>query len=257
MKDEQGSAVVLDVDSGRVVAAHRLDSAARRLVRPGSTIKPFTLLALIDQGLVKPSSAVFCERNVTLSGRTLDCSHVEVPEPVDGALALAYSCNYFFASMAGLLPSEILTRTLLQHGLAARTGLADGEAAGVIQPQATREGGQLMAIGEQGIQVTPLGLAAAYRRLVLRRGEAKLQPVLEGLQDAVRFGTAQRAAGGALPVGGKTGTTPSSEGQRTHAWFAGFAPSDRPQIVVVVFLEQGNGGGDAAPIAGRIFEAYP
>ena len=41
-----------------------------------------------------------------------------------------------------------------------------------------------------------------------------------------------------------------------HAWFAGFAPAQAPEIVVVVLLDQGRGGTDAAPIAGEIFRAY-
>src|SRR6266700_3172091 len=40
----QGCAVVLDVESDRLLARYDLDLAARRLVAPGSTLKPFTLL---------------------------------------------------------------------------------------------------------------------------------------------------------------------------------------------------------------------
>jgi len=42
-----GSAVALDVDSGRVLARYHPQVAARRLARPGSTVKPFTMLALL------------------------------------------------------------------------------------------------------------------------------------------------------------------------------------------------------------------
>ena len=44
---------------------------------------------------------------------------------------------------------------------------------------------------------------------------------------------------------------------RNHAWFAGFAPADNPQIAVVVFLEHGGSGGkDAAPIFSKIVQSY-
>ena len=44
---------------------------------------------------------------------------------------------------------------------------------------------------------------------------------------------------------------------RDHAWFAGFAPYDDPEIAVVVLVEHGGGGGqNAAPIAMRVFEDY-
>ena len=47
MAGRQGTAVVLDAHSGRVLAAYHLDVAARRVVHPGSSIKPFTLMALL------------------------------------------------------------------------------------------------------------------------------------------------------------------------------------------------------------------
>ena len=42
---------------------------------------------------------------------------------------------------------------------------------------------------------------------------------------------------------------------RDHAWFAGYAPTESPEWVVVVFLEHGGSGGkNAAPIAKQILE---
>jgi penicillin-binding protein 2 len=257
MQQVQGSAVVLDVASGELVAAYRLEAASRRLARPGSAIKPLTLAAMIDAGVVRPQTSVVCRRGVRLQGRTLDCGHVEVPEPLDGAMALAYSCNYFFAQTAGRLRPEALAAAFREAGLGSRTGLATDEAAGVIGIPAGAESLALMAVGEDSIQVTPLGLASAYRRLALRsRRDAGVKLVVEGLTAAVRFGTAQLARVEGLEVAGKTGTSPAADRLRTHAWFAGFAPASRPELVIVVFLEQGAGGSDAAPIAGRILAAY-
>src|ERR1022692_3144645 len=42
MAGRRGAAVVVDVQSGHVLAAYHLDAAARRVVHPGSSIKPFT-----------------------------------------------------------------------------------------------------------------------------------------------------------------------------------------------------------------------
>jgi penicillin-binding protein 2 len=42
-----------------------------------------------------------------------------------------------------------------------------------------------------------------------------------------------------------------------HAWFAGWAPAEDPEIVIVVMVEHGGGGGAvAAPIAKQILEGY-
>jgi len=48
---------------------------------------------------------------------------------------------------------------------------------------------------------------------------------------------------------------PKAKRIEDHAWFAGFAPVDDPQIVVVVFVENGgHGSSAAAPLAHAIFE---
>lgn len=45
--------------------------------------------------------------------------------------------------------------------------------------------------------------------------------------------------------------------QRHHAWFAGFAPADDPEIAIVVLNEHGGmGGTDAAPTGMAVFQKY-
>jgi penicillin-binding protein 2 len=82
-------------------------------------------------------------------------------------------------------------------------------------------------------------------------------------------GTGREARDELLRVAGKTGTAEAAQTrvgaspelaqwlQETHAWFALYAPVPDPQVVIVVFVEHGGGGGhDAAPLARRIFEAW-
>ncbi len=75
-----------------------------------------------------------------------------------------------------------------------------------------------------------------------------------------------------VPVMGKTGTAEirtrhkkedeerDVEGYhptRSHAWFAGWAPAEDPEIAIVVFVEHGGSGGRIAwPIAEEILEGY-
>ena len=58
-----------------------------------------------------------------------------------------------------------------------------------------------------------------------------------------------------MKVAGKTGTALADEGPWTHGWFAGYAPAENPEIVLVVFLENGHGS-DAAALASKIFGAF-
>jgi penicillin-binding protein 2 len=60
-----------------------------------------------------------------------------------------------------------------------------------------------------------------------------------------------------ISVAGKTGTAEAGNGQDPHAWFACFAPYENPEIVVLVFLENGGQGSyRAAPLARNVLEAY-
>jgi penicillin-binding protein 2 len=74
-----------------------------------------------------------------------------------------------------------------------------------------------------------------------------------------------------LPIAGKTGTAEVKKHHKTdeekdvdgwhpnaaHAWFAGWAPAEDPEIVIVVMVEHGGGGGTVAwPIAKQIVEGY-
>ncbi len=57
-------------------------------------------------------------------------------------------------------------------------------------------------------------------------------------------------------VAGKTGTAQNPHGE-SHAWFIGFAPFEEPQVAFCVFVENGgSGGGNAAPIAGKLLKKY-
>ena len=103
--------------------------------------------------------------------------------------------------------------------------------------------------------ITPAELALGYRRLALNSGRRGMEAILAGLEDAVEFGTAQRAKVAGVTVAGKTGSIHSADGAAI-AWFAGFAPSRQPAVAVAVMLQGRSGGADAAPIAARILQAH-
>ena len=257
MHGRSGTAVVVEVATGRVLAAEHLDVAARRLVYPGSAVKPFTLMALLQRGVVAADTQFVCPGRLRIGGRRMDCAHGRLPGPLDAASALAYSCNNYFAHFGARLRDADLTQAFA--GLVRSSGWAEREASGSITTASGESGLEMKALGEAGIQVTPLGMLAAYRELALRklRGDSDpaFQVVYRGLEQAVEFGTGQPARAGGLAVAGKTGTARASEGAWTHGWFAGIAPAERPEIAVVVFLERGRGL-DAAAIAGDILRAY-
>lgn len=75
MRGRSGAAVIVDVVSGHVLAAYHPDVAARRLMRPGSAFKPFTLLALLQSGKLTSTESFVCRRTLRVGTHDLSCSH--------------------------------------------------------------------------------------------------------------------------------------------------------------------------------------
>ncbi|MFC1477672.1 penicillin-binding protein 2 [candidate division KSB1 bacterium] len=81
--------------------------------------------------------------------------------------------------------------------------------------------------------------------------------IREGMRRVVNGdnGTAKSVRMPDVVVAGKTGTAQNPGDD--HAWFIGYAPEENPTIAIVVFIENGGGGGRvAAPVAGSIFREY-
>ena len=255
----QGAAVVVTVRDGRVLAAHNVPVLTRRVATPGSAIKPFVLQLLLETGAVGPQDTIACRRNLTIAGRKLNCSHPPEFNTFHAEEALALSCNSYFVTAAEKLKPGALERRFMELGFNRPTGLMVEEGRGRVDAASSVAERQLLAIGVAGIEVTPLEMASAYLRLARvdpASASAAEKVVLAGLREATDYGLAQRAKPDGLSVAGKTGTATDAPDPHTHGWFAGFAPADKPEIVVVVFVERGNGSVEAAGLAHRIFQAY-
>jgi penicillin-binding protein 2 len=259
MSDRPGAAVVIDVATSKVLAAYHPGVAAQRVALPGSSIKPFTLMALLEAGKINDQTMLMCKRPLTIAGHQLSCSHPDVKQPFDPATALAYSCNSYFSSVATRLTPTELRDSFVKYGFTSPSGLASYEANGTVTLAGTQADLQLEAIGEEGVRVTPLELLRAYQQIALltEKHEPKLAPLFAGLEGSVAYGMGHLAQPDtAMKVAGKTGTSVVEEGSWRHGWFAGYAPADKPEIALVVFLENGHGPTDAANTARKIFAAY-
>ena len=117
---------------------------------------------------------------------------------------------------------------------------------------------QLLALGVEPEQETS-------REFPLR--EETVDAVSKGMWGAVNEGgTGARAHDPSLDIAGKTGTAQvvSDELQKSarkaeyknNAWFVGYAPSAKPEIVVSVLVMQGEHSTTAVPIARDVIKAY-
>jgi len=145
-----------------------------------------------------------------------------------------------------------------------------------------------VAIGQGYLTVTPMQILSYYATLanggvrirphlaegppeVMMRvplSERTISVVKEGLERVVASGTGKAARIEGIKVCGKTGTAQvvkASQGKSTyslekdirdHAWFAGFAPKDDPQVAFVIMVEHGGHGGDICARIAKIALEY-
>ena len=186
----------------------------------------------------------------------MNCSHPPLPFPVNPARAITYSCNCATAYFSRRFNGDQLAVCYEEFGLGGTSSLLPhGEAAGVIRKGIRGEQVQLQALGERGLRVTALEVMEAYRRLAGLVGVPEFAPILEGLEGAVAFGTGQAAQVTGRTVAGKTGSVQTGPGLHA-AWFAGFAPSRNPEVVVTVLTQGMSGAEAAAPMAGDLLRRY-
>ncbi|HSM79864.1 MAG TPA: penicillin-binding transpeptidase domain-containing protein, partial [Bryobacteraceae bacterium] len=188
----------------------------------------------------------------------MDCTHSPAVTDLNAADAIAYSCNSYFSAVATRLTPAELAQLYRRTGFTSATGIAPREVRGRVSQAGSVSQRQLQVLGEWGIQVTPLELLWAYRNLALqklRNQTGSSAPVFEGLEHSVQYGMAHAAQPAGLTAAGKTGTAAGISTVQTHGFFAGYAPAEKPEVVLMVYLEHGRGG-DAAALAAPIFTAY-
>ncbi len=147
---------------------------------------------------------------------------------------------------------------------------ADGNTARIVRPhllippEETPETPEAEALAEEAMRLDRPLAEIMIDREALAMVRQGMWEVVQGKPGTDELGTGRLAAfpdghgGFLLELAGKTGTAEWSRPvggrvvkQTSHVWFAGYAPFDRPELVVVVLLpEAGIGGGSlCAPIA--------
>ncbi|MBI1760022.1 MAG: SpoIID/LytB domain-containing protein [Acidobacteria bacterium] len=281
--DREGTVLVIDPQTGRLLAVVNPRLAFSQAFPPGSTIKPFTALTAMRAHLLERATARQCSGRYARGNYATLCSHPKSTTPFNLPQALAYSCNDYFGHVGERISASAVNATLAGFGFGARTGVnAGGEVAGQL---ITGEWRAQEALGDSAnLLVTPVQLLAAYTALVNggrlyrpQQGEAGAQlkakvnlaerqraVLLEGMRGAVKFGTADKAQLDQLPVYvfGKTGTSTASNGFQTQGWFVGFVAPPRDsglpapeeiKLGFVVLLKRAHGS-QGAEIAKRMLD---
>lgn len=151
-----------------------LDKTTSGAFHPGSTFKPFSALAALEDRLMLPDEKERCDGWLSFGRRIFRCTHVH--GKVDMHDALAVSCNVYFFKLAETVGLDRIAQRAADFGLGQKTGIGvNPESAGRVPSRswyALRYGGAFRigftlntAIGQGATTSTPLQIALAYAAL--------------------------------------------------------------------------------------------
>lgn len=151
-----------------------LDKTMSGAYPPGSTFKPFSALAALEDKIIDPKANVRCKGFYEFGKRMFKCTHVH--GNVSLHEALVQSCNVYFYRLAELTGMDRIAKIAMDFGLGSKTGIGvNPEAPGRIPTHAwttLHHKGQFRvgytlnaAIGQGATTVSVLQLAMAYAAL--------------------------------------------------------------------------------------------
>jgi cell division protein FtsI/penicillin-binding protein 2 len=258
---------------------------------PGSTFKIVTVGGVLESGLVSPSTKFRLPYKIPVADRIIHDAEPRGTQTMTVSEILSRSSNVGVVTLAQQLQRDGINEWIRRFGFGRLTGIDyPGESPGIVLRSEEWSGSTIgnVPIG-QGIAVTPVQMVAAYGaiandgvwlepHLVDRiegsgRADAKERRVLseataaqltEMLRGVVEEGSGTTAQISGYRVAGKTGTAAKPEptggysDSRYVASFVGFAPAKRPELVVLVTVDEPRGaiwgGVVAAPPFAEIME---
>lgn len=273
---------------------HPMHNRALSGFPPGSIWKAITLIAALESKVVKPDTKLHVSGGISLGGFFFG-DWTGSSGLYDLVKCLAWSRDSAFYQMGLKMTPEQIKDWGVKFGAGRPTGIElRHEGQGLVPDSAWKlrvykekwyPGNTLhMSIGQTYVQVTPAQAARIFGafgmkgqvpglHLVMKIGDRQIPPpvrekikmhpeylkvVLAGLKAVVASGTGGATRLGNVEVAGKTGSAEAPPaGSKTHAWFACYAPADKPRIAICAFVEHGgHGGSAAAPLAKQVLERF-
>lgn len=122
-KEAQQQIASLNKDPNRAL----YNRAIKGAYAPGSTFKPLTGIAVLEEGVIKPSDTVYDAGRVTLGGHEFWCLEYKNKQGAHGNIdlreALATSCNIFFHIVGVDLTIARMDKWAKAFGLGEKTGI--------------------------------------------------------------------------------------------------------------------------------------
>ncbi|NLY71771.1 MAG: hypothetical protein GX076_08880 [Clostridiales bacterium] len=261
---------------------------------PGSIFKIIVIAAGLGEGIVAPDSRFVCNGYHEINGHKFRCS-TGGPEghgEISLHEAFSKSCNAVFIQLGEMVGAELILKYARDFGMLDRpvSGFSSQSAGNLPDLQDCLGAGiGNLAIGQGKLLITPAQVARITKTIANDGLDSKLlliEATIEGLRgkvlypkqlpkriisrqtaraikdmmaETVKSGTADNLdLKEGLSAAGKTGSAEATHhGKHTvHSWFTAFTPSNIPEYIITVFIENGGSGRKSAvPIFNKMLDA--
>ena len=273
-----------------------LNRATMGLYPHGSTLKPLTAIAALEEGVTTTTEKIRDTGKWTYPGDSKSyfyCWKRTGHGLQNITQAITNSCNYFIGEMGYRLGMEKLREYLTAFGLGEKTGIEIGDYAGTLpeNPEGQNQA-PWAAFGQSNQLYTPLQLAnyvatlagggerytphllksvRSYDNSELVYSSSEMEPVetididSKNLEAVLKGMLGYTQPGGqvysyfkdcVVTAGAKTGTAQLGGKKENNGVFVAFAPYDDPEIAVALVIEKGGSGAALAETAVGILNAY-
>ena len=278
-------------DPGSSTAEARKNRAVADVFEPGSTNKVITAAAALETGTVTPDTVVVVPPGIRVANKTFTDAHPKGTQRMTFTGVIAKSSNVGTITVALRLGKERMYEYLRKFGLGERTGVGfPGESPGILSKPEDWWSTQIgtIPIGH-GVSVTALQAANVYATVAndgvrlsptlvrgVRTGDGELAPVdrpagkrilsprtAHQLRLMLEAATTDEGTGSAAQIpgyriAGKTGTARKVQANGQYggyfASFIGFAPADKPALVVLVQIDEPTRGYYGGSVAAPVFQ---
>ncbi|MFW5632777.1 MAG: peptidoglycan D,D-transpeptidase FtsI family protein [Acetivibrio ethanolgignens] len=242
---------------------------------PGSTFKPFTVAAALEEDKANENSTYVCDGSeVVVEGqRPVKCSSRQGHGTITLEQSLMFSCNDALMAIGKTLGREDFAAYTRLFGFGEKTGIdLPGESQGIIFSKeqlnpmelATSSFGQSQTVNMSQMVAAFASLINGgkyYKPHIVKEIQNDAGAVVEKvdgvlvretvsadtsskirqyLKETVEAGTAALAGVEGYSIGGKTGTAEKAPRDKSNyiVSFLGFAPTDDPQMIIYVVIDE-------------------
>ena len=249
---------------------------------PGSTMKPFTMAAGLEEGILKGDESYVCNGVLEIGGHEIHCSNRLGHGTLTFAGALEQSCNVAFMKIGAVIGKSVFMKynQLFNFGLKTNIDLTGEALTNSLVFDINTMTPTDLAISSfgQGFNVTMIQMITGYCSLInggyyykphivtkildsaggtvetiepriLKQtvSEETSRRIRELCVGVVDNGTGKSARPAGYRIGGKTGTAEKYPRDKHNyvVSFMAFAPAENPEIVCYVVVDEPNTGNQA------------